>query len=77
MGEIADMMLDGSLDCETGEYIGPGDGYPRTRNRAPTPKTTKKVRCGQCQRMVTATGLADHTRVMHAQPPKATPGGVE
>lgn len=22
MGEIADMMLDGTLDCETGEYIG-------------------------------------------------------
>lgn len=31
MGEIADMMLDGTLDEQTGEYIGRGPGYPRTR----------------------------------------------
>jgi hypothetical protein len=31
MGEIADMMLDGTLDEQTGEYIGHGPGYPRTR----------------------------------------------
>ena len=30
MGEIAEMMLDGTLDSETGEYLGPGPGYPRT-----------------------------------------------
>lgn len=30
MGEIADMMLDGILDCETGEYLGPECGFPRT-----------------------------------------------
>lgn len=30
MGDIADMMLDGTLDYETGEYIGKGGGYPRT-----------------------------------------------
>lgn len=29
MGEIADMMLDGTLDEYTGEYIGPAVGYPR------------------------------------------------
>ena len=29
MGEIADMMLDGTLDYETGEYIGDAVGYPR------------------------------------------------
>lgn len=32
MGEIADMILDGILDEQTGEYIGPGVGYPRTMN---------------------------------------------
>lgn len=32
MGEIADMMLDGTLDCMTGEYIGRPCGYPRTTN---------------------------------------------
>ncbi len=34
MGEIADMMIDGTLDAETGEYLGDGPGYPRTRNRS-------------------------------------------
>lgn len=31
MGEIADMILDGILDEQTGEYIGEAVGYPRTR----------------------------------------------
>lgn len=31
MGEIAEMILDGILDEQTGEYIGEGVGYPRTR----------------------------------------------
>jgi hypothetical protein len=30
MGEIAEMMLEGILDCETGEYLGDAVGYPRT-----------------------------------------------
>jgi hypothetical protein len=30
MGEIAEMMLDGILDCETGEYLGDACGFPRT-----------------------------------------------
>lgn len=29
MGEVADMVLDGTLDEETGEYIGDGPGWPR------------------------------------------------
>ena len=33
MGEIADMMIDGTLDYMTGEYIGRGQGYPRTVSR--------------------------------------------
>lgn len=32
MGEIADMMIDGTLDYQTGEYLGEGMGFPRTRN---------------------------------------------
>lgn len=31
MGDITDMMLDGILDEQTGEYIGKAIGYPRTR----------------------------------------------
>lgn len=30
MGEIAEMMLDGTLDSTTGEYLGRPCGYPRT-----------------------------------------------
>ena len=30
MGDIADMILDGILDEQTGEYIGEACGYPRT-----------------------------------------------
>lgn len=33
MGDIADMMIEGILDCETGEYISNECGYPRTRNK--------------------------------------------
>ena len=33
MGEIADMMLNGTLDGQTGEYIGKAVGYPRTRKK--------------------------------------------
>lgn len=35
MGEIAEMMLEGLLDCETGEFIdGLAPGYPRTLESA-------------------------------------------
>jgi hypothetical protein len=34
MGDIADMMLDGTLDFYTGEYLGRGYGIPRTKNRS-------------------------------------------
>lgn len=30
MGEIADLLIDGTFDYVTGEYIGEGCGYPRT-----------------------------------------------
>ncbi len=30
MGDIADSLVDGEFDFLTGEYIGPGLGYPRT-----------------------------------------------
>lgn len=32
MGDAADMILDGILDEQTGEYIGEAVGYPRTLN---------------------------------------------
>lgn len=43
MGEIADAILNGDFDCVTGEYIGNGQGFPRTfekghYNTIPRPK---------------------------------------
>lgn len=38
MGDIADMMLDGTLDSETGEFIdGDSPGYPRSMNHRNNP----------------------------------------
>lgn len=34
MGEIADMLLDGTLDFYTGEYMGRGKGIPRTTDKS-------------------------------------------
>ncbi len=33
MGEMADYLIEGDDDEETGEYIGPGGGYPRSLQR--------------------------------------------
>lgn len=33
MGEIADGIINGDFDSITGEYIGEGSGYPRTRQK--------------------------------------------
>lgn len=30
MGEIAEYLINGDDDCITGEYLGPGGGFPRT-----------------------------------------------
>ena len=50
MGEIADMLIDGTLDMYTGEYIGRSVGYPRTihnpskYNYSPAERKITKVR---------------------------------
>jgi hypothetical protein len=31
MGEISDGIINGDFDMYTGEYIGPGGGFPRTK----------------------------------------------
>lgn len=33
MGDIADGILNGDFDMYTGEYLGPGGGFPRTAQR--------------------------------------------
>lgn len=83
MGEIADMVLDGTLDEETGEYIGEGPGFPRNL------RTGKgfggdgsgiggtsvyveipahiKVVCPVCHRRVKAVGLDNHMQDKHGE----------
>lgn len=67
MGEIAEMMLDGTLCEGCGDYLGSDNGYP-TRcaacRRAEVP-SVGKVKCPTCGKRVTPVGLADHVRVKH------------
>ena len=72
MGDIADMMLEGFLDSETGEVIdGDAPGYPRTKRR-PTraelrlhPAPYKCPVC--CKRLRTERGLRLHRQAKHGQ----------
>ena len=83
MGEVAEMMLDGTLCSVCGTYIGTDAGYPvtcddckgGTRHRTvakvakvkPAPKG-KKVQCPHCNRKAKeGKGLQDHIRVMHPE----------
>lgn len=58
MGEIAEMMLDGMLDFETGEYLGGGCGYPRTLGNGgydienKWPRRPKNMTCPVCSKKV-------------------------
>lgn len=48
MGEIAEMMLDGTLDSVTGEYLGDACGYPRSMTDGSYwPDTDKLRRCSR------------------------------
>lgn len=42
MGDIVDMMLDGTLCQECGDFIGEGDGYPVSCSACRKPKKKKK-----------------------------------
>lgn len=42
MGEIADGLINGDFDSLTGEYLGKGWGFPRSRHMNMYPKTKKQ-----------------------------------
>lgn len=82
MGEIADMMLDGTLCQGCGAYMDDSEpGHPRFCHscrreqresmspRFPAPSNPAKVACEVCGRHVKATGLKDHMRDRHGSPP--------
>ena len=68
MGEIADMMLEGTLCANCGEYMGDaGYGVPRycvgCDDRLQLHES--KVKCTTCGRKVKAVGLQQHMRDAH------------
>ena len=74
MGDYADMVLDGTLDEETGEYIGDinkdrfGDespGFPISYEREARDKKAEKVNCPQCNKRVKRAGLIMHINAVH------------
>lgn len=81
MGDIADMMLDGTLCQGCGVYLrGASHGLPRCcadckRTWLPTiakpPAVKPKVKCLLCGRKLKPTGLAYHKRDFHGITPTA------
>jgi DNA-directed RNA polymerase subunit RPC12/RpoP len=70
MGEIAEMMLDGTLCEGCGVYLqGRPRGFPRRcadcRRSASEPHPDTKVPCKTCGRHVKFIGMRDHVRDAH------------
>ena len=80
MGEIADMMIEGLLDEETGEYVGDinkqifgaeSPGFPVRwededwRNNMLPTDTDKRTACPQCGKRVKPIGLRHHVNAKH------------
>lgn len=75
MGDVADMVLEGLLDEQTGEYIGDanlqhyGDkapGFPVTYTTDHPPLFDgEKIACPHCGKRVKPRGLGDHLIVKH------------
>ena len=73
MGEYADMILDGTMDEESGEYIGDinkdifgtsSPGFPINYDRQGQ-GNKEKVKCPTCGKRVKRIGLAQHLRDKH------------
>ena len=75
MGEIADMMLEGLLDEETGEYIGDQNmkrygfkspGFPVSYEREGRGSTAPEFVCDICKKKLKSRrGLLQHQRDKH------------
>ena len=76
VGEIADMILDGLLDEETGDYIGDKNiekygveapGFPIRSKRDNWTNPFKKIKCPACSKMVKPSGMSMHKRDVHSK----------
>lgn len=72
MGEIAEMMLDGTMCQSCGEWLNggaDGDGFPgfcASCQPIAKPKPLK-VKCSKCGKLVKKAGLVDHIRAVHGK----------
>ena len=72
MGEIADMMLDGTLCQGCGGYIGEAVDYPRycsdcepDEERFVKVNASSKIECPECGKKVHESGLNQHIAAKH------------
>ncbi len=71
MGEVAEMMLDGTLCEACGAFIGQPTGYPRCCRHCQREQQVEqqaalpRVACPRCGKRIKATGLKDHLRDAH------------
>lgn len=65
MGDIADMMLEGLLDMETGEYIGEQNKGIYGTEAPGFPITYEKEECSVCGKRVKPGGLYNHMKDKH------------
>lgn len=73
MGEIAEMMIDGTLCAGCSAYLhGDSDGDARwcshCKRDEPKAAPAHTVACSQCGRRVKLVGLNDHIRDAHKEP---------
>ena len=73
MGEIADMILEGQMCQECGEFLGEGDGYPTycsscmPEEEIEVEQKPSKVPCPVCRKKVKPAGLEMHKRDVHGE----------
>ena len=74
MGEIADMMLDGTLCQQCGCFLGDDQGYPQTCSdcakpgrsyKRPSAAKQEQSQCHHCKKWVTSIGLPQHIAAKH------------
>jgi len=65
MGDIADMMLDGTLDEETGEYLGDFNEEIFGTASPGFPISLERTECPICEKRVKQGGLAQHMKAKH------------
>jgi len=65
MGDIADMMLEGLLDEETGEYIGDVNEDIFGEKAPGFPISYEREECPICQKKVKQGGLLQHMQAKH------------